>query len=35
LVNFIGHQGKRYGLIDNDAFSTIIGAAIGGLHPMN
>jgi restriction enzyme BfiI-like protein len=29
MVNFIGHQGKRYGFIDNAVFSQIIGEPIG------
>jgi hypothetical protein len=27
-INFIGHQGKRYGVIDNDQFAAIVGVNI-------
>ncbi len=29
MINFIGHQGKRYGFIDNMLFSKIMGVPVG------
>jgi len=29
MVTFIGHQGKRYGFIDNSVFSELIGVPVG------
>lgn len=29
LVSMIGHQGKRYGYIDNDVFSGVVGVQVG------
>ena len=28
-INRIGHQGKRYGYVDNERFQQIIGARLG------
>jgi hypothetical protein len=28
-INFIGHQGKRYGFMSNQDFQTIIGTRVG------
>ncbi|HLX07152.1 MAG TPA: restriction endonuclease [Thermoanaerobaculia bacterium] len=32
MVNFIGHQGKRYGFVDNAEFSALIGVPVGRLR---